>query len=161
MIVAYIACGASFRIFTVWFESRMDDHEAILLLSLSCWSTAFALRNQQLIQLKLRASFAFLPAATKLRQSNIFGSVCQEFCSQGGGCLPHCMLGYTPPGPKADTPGAKGRHPPGPKADTLPLQTATARDQRQTPPWDTVNERAVRILLECILVIDNAPFLQH
>ena len=27
-------------------------------------------------------------------QGNIFTSVCQEFCSQGG--LPHCMLGYHP-----------------------------------------------------------------
>ena len=47
----------------------------------------------------------------------------------GGGCLPQCMLGYTPP-----------------------------RDQRQTVPpvqcmvGDTGNKPAVRILLECILV---------
>ena len=43
-------------------------------------------------------------------QGNIFSSVCQEFCSQGG--LPQCMLGYhlleqTPP--LADTP--RTRHP--------------------------------------------------
>ena len=37
----------------------------------------------------------FLPAATKLGQGNIFRSVCQEFCPLGG-CLPQCMLGYTP-----------------------------------------------------------------
>ena len=81
--------------------------------------------------------------------------------STGG--LPHCMLGYTPrtkrrhpqtksrpppdqkqtpPEPKADTPGTKSRHPPGPKAD-IPLH----------PPRQTVNERPVRILLECILVL--------
>ena len=41
-----------------------------------------------------------------LGQGNIFSSVCQEFCSQGG--LPQCMLGYHHPRtrhpPKADTP---------------------------------------------------------
>ena len=39
-----------------------------------------------------------LPPATKLGQGNIFRSMCQEFCSQGG--LPHCMLEYTPLPPK-------------------------------------------------------------
>ena len=68
----------------------------------------------------------FLPPATKLGQGNIFRSMCQEFCSQGGG-LPHCMLGYTPPpGPEADTPrdqtppNTRGRTPPpGPEAGPL------------------------------------------
>ena len=41
--------------------------------------------------------FPYLPYATKLWQGNIFTGVCQQ-----GGCLPQCMLGYTP-----------GRHPPG------------------------------------------------
>ena len=67
----------------------------------------------------------FLPAATKLGQGNIFTSVCQEFCSQGeGGCLPQCMLGYTPRAdtppdqtpPGADTP--RTRHPPTPSKQT-------------------------------------------
>ena len=49
------------------------------------------------------------------------------FCSQGGGCLPHCMLGHHPlPGPGADTPL------PGPRSDTsqadTPQQMATAAD---------------------------------
>ena len=79
-----------------------------------------------------------------------------------GGCLPQCMLGCHTP---------KSRHPP-PRADTLQDQTATLE---QTPPGvdtppradtspradsppgsrlrHTVNERPVRILLECILVI--------
>ena len=39
---------------------------------------------------------SFLPSATKLWQGNAFTLVCQSFCSQGG-CLPQCMLGYTPP----------------------------------------------------------------
>ena len=66
--------------------------------------------------------------------------------STGG--LPHCMLGYTPrtkrrhPQTKSRHPGTKSRHPPGPKAD-IPLP----------PPRQTVNERPVRILLECTLVL--------
>ena len=37
--------------------------------------------------------------------------MCQEFCPQVGGCLPHCMLGYTI---RANTPGADipGQTPP-------------------------------------------------
>ena len=62
---------------------------------------------------------------TKLREGNVFRSVCQEFCPQGdvsqdvlgGGCLPG---------------GCLPRHPPDPEANT--------------PRW------AVCILLECILV---------
>ena len=65
-----------------------------------------------------------------LGQGNIFRSVCQEFCSQGGVCL--SMLGYHPPGP--------GRHPHQPD----PPNRSMLRD--------TVNERAVCILLECNLV---------
>ena len=70
-----------------------------------------------------------LPSATKLRQGNIFTSVYQEFCPRGGGCLPQCMLRYTPP-LWADTP--LSRHPPGQththRADPTPGQTATAAD---------------------------------
>ena len=58
-----------------------------------------------------------LPAATKLGQGNIFTSVCQEFCPQGGRVSASATCWDTPPRP--------GRHPPG--ADTP--QT------RQTPPW--------------------------
>ena len=93
-----------------------------------------------------------------------------------GGCLPQCMLGYcTPPG--ADTPhpadaplGAdtleEQTHPPGadtpgsrhPLEQTSPPGADTPHPpQEQTPPaqsmlGDTVNARAVRILLECNLV---------
>ena len=74
------------------------------------------------------------------------------------GCLPHCMLGYTPP-------RTRGRHPPPPglvadtpRADTtlsrhLPGQTPHWVDTPlQSACWDTANKRAVRIPLECILV---------
>ena len=90
-------------------------------------------------------------------QSNIFTPVCQSFCSQEG-CLllvPGGLPGQTPP---------LGRHPPW--ADTprltTPRQTpwATPPHGADTPPPDTVNERPVRILLECILVsLKNATTL--
>ena len=63
-----------------------------------------------------------LPAATKV----MFLLVSVILLT--GGSLPQCMLGR--------------RHPPGRKH---PLG-------RKHPPQDTVNERPVRILLECILV---------
>ena len=43
-----------------------------------------------------------LPPATKLGQSNIFTSVCQEFCPRGGVCPIACW--DTPPEPEVDTP---------------------------------------------------------
>ena len=71
------------------------------------------------------------------------------------GCLPHCMLGYTP---------CLGRHPPGrhptgkhPQADTpwadTPLGQAPPPWADTPPCWDTVNKRVVRILLECNLAV--------
>ena len=65
---------------------------------------------------------------------------CLWFCSQGG--LPQCMFGYHTP--NAADPPWQGRPP-------LARQTNLAR---QTPPaqcmlGDTVNKRAVCILLEC------------
>ena len=68
----------------------------------------------------------FYRPQTKLRKGNALTPVCQSFCSDGG-CLPQCMLGYTP---WADTPPGQtppGRHPPGryPPGQT-PLQTPPA-----------------------------------
>ena len=93
---------------------------------------------------------------------------------RGGGCLPHCMLGYPPPPP------GRGRHPPqdqrqipphhreadppGPEADIPPPRTRCSPPPKSRPPnpevdpppqcmlGDTGKKRAVRILLECILV---------
>ena len=50
-----------------------------------------------------------LPPATKLGQGNIFRSVCQEFCSQGGSTqtLPLPGAGTPPPPPRSrHSPGA-------------------------------------------------------
>ena len=108
----------------------------------------------------------FIPCYRKcsLGQGNIFIGVCQEFCSQGGVCLSACWethpLEETPP--RADTPQEQTF----PRADTLPEQTPSlgADPPEQTPPGsrhppaqtmlgDTVNVRAVHILLECNLVV--------
>ena len=37
----------------------------------------------------------YLPPATKLGQGYVFTRVCNSVHKGGGGCLPHCMLGYT------------------------------------------------------------------
>ena len=95
---------------------------------------------------------SYLPPATKLGQGNIFRSVCQEFCPRGGGvCLSACW-DTTPPGPAtpliADHPRTRNpprvRCPPAPWGQAPPLE--------QSMLGDMVNERAVRILLECNLV---------
>ena len=88
------------------------------------------------------------------------------FCSLGG--LPQCMLGYHPldQAPPWEQAPPQTRHPPGlgtpqtrqpPRAGTPPDQ---APSQPGSPPppvqsmlRDTVNARAVRILLECNLVL--------
>ena len=92
----------------------------------------------------------YLPSTMKLRQGNIFRSVCQEFCPQGRSvCLSACW--DTPPGqnppsrtPWADTPLCRhplGRHQ---LADTPPGQTPPDRHPqadtslgRHTPPGQT------------------------
>ena len=62
-------------------------------------------------------TFSFLPSAKKVCEGHVFTGVCLSM----GGCLPHYMLGYTPPG---QTPLPLGRHtPPGrhPLWQALPL----------------------------------------
>ena len=82
-------------------------------------------------------------------QGNIFTPVCHSFCSQGVGGVPD--QAHPPPGP--GTPPGTRYTPPGTRYPP--------RDQVHTPPppprssnlWNTVNDRPVRILLECILVL--------
>ena len=62
-----------------------------------------------------------------------------------GGCLPQCMLGNTP------TPGNRHKPPPHPGADTTQEEASPA----QCMLGDAGNKRVVRILLECILVING------
>ena len=79
-----------------------------------------------------------------------------------GGVLPQCMLGYQPPDQTPPPPGRppqiRHHHPPPPTGPGRPPpdQTPPPPDQADPPPirlQHTVYERAVRILLECILVV--------
>ena len=112
------------------------------------------------IPLLQRGCYSFLPAATKLGQGNIFTSVCQEFCPQGGRVSASVHAGISPPeqSPPDHAPPGPGtplsrppqsRHPPPPGPGTPP----GSRLQH------TVNERPVRILLECILVSERLGLL--
>ena len=75
----------------------------------------------------------FLPAATKLGQSNIFTGVCLSIGGGRGVCLSACW--DIPPGadPPEQTP-PQSRHPP--RADTPPEQTPpqSRHPLEQTPP---------------------------
>ena len=79
---------------------------------------------------------SFLPPANKVWGKVIFLHL--SFCSQWG--VPHCMLGYTPQ--------TRGRYPP---QEQIPPQADPSRS-RPPPQRDTGKKRAVRTLLECILV---------
>ena len=96
-----------------------------------------------------------LPPATKLRQGNVFTSVCHSVHREG--CL-------------ADTPPlwTLGRHPPVDPGQTPPWadihngQTPLPPGQKppwaDTPPGRRLLQRTVHILLECILVQYGSHF---
>ena len=86
-----------------------------------------------------------LPPATKLGQGNIFTGICDSV--HRGVCLNACW----------DTTHPPGQDPPLDQAGTPQDQAGTPQDQAGIPPeqrilGDTVNERAVCILLECNLL---------
>ena len=68
----------------------------------------------------------------------------------GGGGLPQCILGYT------YTPRTRGRHPLPDQRQTPPprpeADTPRSRHPREQCMLGDTDKRAVRILLECILV---------
>ena len=59
----------------------------------------------------------FLLPANEVCEDYVFTPVCQSLCSQEG-CLPQCMLCYTPPSrhPQSNHPPPQSRHPPHPHA---------------------------------------------
>ena len=71
-----------------------------------------------------------LPSATKLGQGYVFTRVCDSVHGWGGVCPIACL--------DTNPPRTKSRPPP---------------TKKQTPPTAQVNERAIRILLECILIL--------
>ena len=101
----------------------------------------------------------FLPPATKLGQGNIFKSMCQEFCPQDGACMAggvhgrgHAWQGACMAGGVCVAGGVHGRG------------HVWQGGHSCSPPHhqilrDTVNERAVRILLECILFVNVSKVL--
>ena len=106
----------------------------------------------------------FLPAATKLGQGNVFTGVCDSV--HRGVCLSTCWDTTLPPEqtpleqtpPRADTHHPKQTH--HPLEQTPPWSRHTPPGADTLPPagsrlWHTVNEWPVRILLECILVMNQ------
>ena len=89
----------------------------------------------------------YLPSATKLRQGNVFTPVCHSV--HRGVC--HTPLGRPPwQTPPWQTPSPEQTPSPG---QTPPWQTPLGRHlPLHSACWDTVNKRAVRILVECNLV---------
>ena len=68
----------------------------------------------------------FYRPQTKLREGNVFRSVCQGFCPQEGGVSQHALGGGCLPG------GCLPRHPPDPEADTPPPMTTEAGGMHPT-----------------------------
>ena len=103
----------------------------------------------------------FLPPANEVCEGYVFTPVCQSFCSRvGGACWDTTPWKQTSP-PEADTPQKQTpgtRHPPEPDTPRTrpPPEPDTPRKQTLPPAQcmlgDTVNKRAVCILLECNLV---------
>ena len=84
-------------------------------------------------------SAVFTARKRSLGPGNVFIGVCQEFCPRGV-CFSACW--DTTPPPRAGLPPEQAPRAPG-----------TRHPPEQSMPGDTVNEWAVRILLECILVL--------
>ena len=83
---------------------------------------------------------SYLPPATKLRQGNVFTPVCDSVHRGGGVSVPACTTGHMTRGVSVLGGASLSR----------------GGLSRETPYTETPsygNERAVRILLECILVL--------
>ena len=124
--------------------------------------------GKRAVCIPLECFLVLLPPANVVCEGYVFTRVCHSFCSEGG--VPDQVH---PPGPGPHPPGADTPHPrdqvhppvPGTPEQTPPRTRYTpprADPPRPgTPPdqsmlGDTVNMRAVCILLECNLVFVNA-----
>ena len=79
----------------------------------------------------------FTARKRSLGQGNIFRSVCQEICPQGGECLTRCpprTRQVHPPGPGRYTPQDQAGTPPRDQAGTPPDQAGTPPRTRQVQP---------------------------
>ena len=125
-------------LFTI--DLRILGHCSSLLATCSLLVTARSVRI-------LLECFLVTTCKRSLRQGNIFSTMCQEFCSQGGSASVHA--GIPPPleqaSPWSRQPQTMHPHPhPPPGSRPTPAQCMLG---------DTVNKWAVCILLECNLVI--------
>ena len=83
--------------------------------------------------------YIFTARKRSLGQGNIFSSMCQEFCSQGGSASVHAGIPPSPPPPHPPDQAPLGADPPGPGTvpgpDTPPGPGTTAPQTRHpTPP---------------------------
>ena len=102
-------------------------------------------RSTDICQIPCEVLLRFLPAAAKLGQGNVFTGVCDSVSRRVSASV-HAGIPTPPPG--ADTP--RSRHPPGNRH--TPPTPPRSRHPPESRLRHTVNERPVRILLECILV---------
>ena len=143
LLVQRKTTGSAFRLTSF----QNSKYPCILTMTPDLWAELF---NACSIYLKfiwtdiLKHSCIFT-AANEVCQGYVFTSVCQSFCSWGVSASVHA--GIHPLG--ADTPWEH----------TPPEQTPRSRHpQSRHPPaqcmlGNTGNQRAIRILLECILVL--------
>ena len=137
--------------------SYFGCQQVFLLLQFSLLVLSYRTQAVQLLGLR---PFSGVITARKrsLGQGNICSSVCQEFCSRGGGCVvSQHALRQTPPTrhPLTRHPSLPTRYPP---------QTRCSPQTRHPPVQcmlgDTVNKWAVCMQLECNLVkIDKILFI--
>ena len=146
---------------TVWIRSFLLTNVLPVLIVFSIGLSYHSVLLCSILNLKLSM---LLPPATKLRQGNGFYTCLSVILFRGmGWCLP-LVPGWCLPSPWADT-HPLGRHSPGrhPLGRLSPAQcmlgyTPLAQCMLGYTPllsacWDTVNKRALRIPLECILVV--------
>ena len=86
-------------------------------------------RIEMSLRLETPEAASFLPAATKLGQGNIFTSVCQEFCPQGGRVSSSVHAGIHPPQQTSPAQSRPRQEQTPPGADP-PLKQTAAYGQR-------------------------------
>ena len=97
--------------------------------------------------LKLNRLLIVTARKRSLGQGNVFTQVCVSFCSQGVG-FPACITGHMTIGVRIQ----------GVSASRDGVCIRGLADPPTQILRDTVNERAVRILLECVLLYNLFPF---
>ena len=82
------------------FDESCTDHEVNrtpdAVLMIVCMYQVNMTPDAAQFQCPEKGEYSSLPPANEVCERYVFTSVCQSFCSRGGGCLPQCMLGYTP-----------------------------------------------------------------